>query len=182
MSKGDKITEAEFVFLRSFYPQGKGITLKELMKRTGYSYERANSYLKSLALKKAVTEEKIGKTLVYSFDFKRISSKIAYYLYATKRAEEFSTKKKDIFIGLSELPEKELDFCAIFGSYAKGTEKEGSDIDLLCVSEDKDKVETAITSIKRRYNLSIHPLVIPKKEFYLIKNDNSEFWNDLVNY
>jgi len=180
--KSQEITEQEFIFLRSFFPEGKEITLKELQKRTGYSYERANTYLKKLKSKKAVIEKKIGKTLVYSLDFKKIISKIAYYLYSTNKAREFSSKKAEIFIGFSELPEEELDLYAVFGSYAKGTARKDSDIDLLCVTSNKDKIETAIASIKRRHNLNIQAIIISKTEFAKIKLENPEFWGDLVNY
>lgn len=180
VGKNSGITEAEFVFLRSFYPEGREITLKEIEKRTEYSYERVNSYLKGLAAKKAVMEKKVGRTLVYSLDFKKIYSKIAYYLYATKRANEFTSKKPDVFVGISELPEEDIDLYMIFGSYAKGTEKKDSDVDLLIVSSDKEKIEIAITSIKRRYNLKIHPIIIPKIEFAKIRNENKELWNSLM--
>jgi predicted nucleotidyltransferase len=182
ISKNSEITDAEFVFLRSFYPEGGEIILKELEKRTGYSYERVNFYLKSLTAKKAVIEKKVGRTLVYSLDFKKTYSKIAYYLYATKRANEFSSKKADVFTGISELPEEDIDLYAIFGSYAKGTEKKDSDIDLLCVTDKKGKIETAVSSIKRRYNLHIHSLSIPRTEFAKINKENPEFWKDFVNY
>jgi len=181
-SKNSEITEAEFTFLREFYPEGEEMTLKELQKRTGYSYERVNSYLKSLAVKKAVVEKKVGRTLVYSLDFKKIYSKIAYYLYATRRANKFSSKKADIFVGISELPEEDIDLYAIFGSFAKGIEKKDSDIDLLCVTDKKEKIEAVISSIKRRYNLKLHPIIIPKTEFAKIKDENKELWNSLIKY
>lgn len=177
-----EVNERELSILRSFYPGGKELTLKELKERTRYSYERINSYLKSLTGKKAVVEKKVGRTLVYSLNFKNISSKVAYYLYSSKRADEFSTKEKTVSIALLELPKEELDLCAIFGSYAKGNQRKGSDIDLLCVTSNKEKIETVISSIKRRYNVNIQPVILSKTEFAKIKNENQEFWQDLVNY
>ncbi len=182
IKKHTDINERELSILRSFYPEGKELTLKELKERTGYSYERINSYLKSLTQKKAVAEKNVGRTLVYSLNFKNISSKVAYYLYSSKRADEFSTKEKTIFIALSELPEEELDLYVVFGSYAKGSQRKGSDIDLLCVTSHKEKVETVISSIKRRYNANLQPVILPRTEFAKIKNENPEFWQDLVNY
>ncbi len=182
INKGNEITEAEFVFLRSFYPEGREITLGEIKKRTGYSYERVNSYLKGLATKKAVIEKKVGRTLVYSLDFKKIYSKIAYYLYATKRANEFTSRRPDVFVGISELPEEEIDLYMIFGSHAKETERKDSDVDLLIVSSDKEKIEIALTSIRRRYNLKIHPIIIPKTEFAKIRNENKELWESLTTH
>lgn len=181
-NKYDDITEAEFSFLRGFYPEGRDLTIKTLQNRTGYSYERAHSYLNSLFDKSAVMKKIVGRTLVYSLNFNKMSSKIAYWIYSTKKANEFSNKKADVFIGLSELPEEELDLYVIFGSYAKSTERKESDIDLLCVTSNKEKIETAIASIKRRYGLDIQAVIMPKTEFAKIKRENSEFWNDLVKY
>ena len=121
--KNSEITELEFVFLREFYSEGHDLTIKILQKRTRYSYERAYSYLKSLAEKGAITKKTVGKTIVYSLNFKKMSAKIAYWLYSTKKANEFSSKKEDIFIGISELPEQDLELYSIFGSYAKGNER-----------------------------------------------------------
>jgi len=182
LSKNNEISELEFVFLREFYPEGQELTIKVLQKRTGYSYERAYSYLKSLAEKEAIIKKTVGKTIVYSLNFNNMSAKRAYWFYATKKASDFSNKKVDILTGLSELPEEELEFYAIFGSYAKGTERKESDIDLLCVTSNKEKIETAIASIKRRYGLDIHAVIMPSSEFVKIKNENTAFWNDLVKY
>lgn len=182
MSNRNEISEPEFVFLREFYPEGKDMTIKILQKRTGYSYERAYSYLKSLAEKGAVMKKTVGKTIVYSLNFRKMPAKIAYLLYSTKKANEFSNRKTDIFAGLSELPEEDIEFYAIFGSYAKGTERKESDIDLLCVTSNKERVDNAIASIKRRHNLDIQAITLPLPEFAKIKKENVSFWNDLVAY
>src|SRR3989344_5510254 len=136
MSKYTKsdLEDGEYALLRSFFPKAIEITIKEIMKNSPYSsYERNNSYLKSL------TNKKIGKTLVYSLIPQNWFSKKAFHEYALTKARIFSEKHKTIAHALKGLPEEELDFCGIFGSYGKGTERKESDIDLLCATSNKEK-------------------------------------------
>ena len=178
-----EIEEGEEVVLRSIFPKAKNLTIKEIMKNTHYSsYERNNSYLKSLAKKKIIEEKKVGKTLVYSLIPNNWHSKKAFYSYSLERARIFSEKHKTIALALKELPEEELDFLAIFGSYAKGKERRDSDIDLLCSTFKKEEVEKTISTIKRKFNLNIQAVIIPRTELGKVKEENSEFWQDLVNY
>ncbi len=64
--------------------------------------------------------------------------------------------------------------CAIFGSFAKGTEKPDSDVDLLFVTDNKEAVqkfaEDKLQSFARRYGNVITPYIMPKGEFARKKN------------
>lgn len=178
-----EVSETEYVILRSLYPKAKELEIKEIMKNSPYhSYERNNSYLKSLAKKKILKEEKIGKTLRYSLIPSNWHSQMAFYLYARERARKFLEKHKIIALALKELPEEKIDFLAIFGSYAKGTEKKDSDIDLLCATFNEEEIEKSISAIKRKFNLDIRAIIMPRTELGKIKTENIEFWGDLVNY
>lgn len=178
-----EVSEGEYAVLRGLYPKAKNLTIKEIMKNTQYSsYERNNSHLKSLAKKKIIKEDRIGKTLVYSLIPDNWHSKKAFHSYALERARIFSEKHKTITSALKELPEVEIDFLAIFGSYAKGKEKKDSDIDLLCSTSEKEETERAISTIKRKFNLDIQAVIMPRTELGKIEKENPEFWADLVNY
>ncbi len=176
-----EITEREEVLLRSMFPQGKDLTIKEIMKKTLYtSYERNNTYLRSLAQKKAIEKRKVGKTLVYSLMPRSWASKKAFHAYALEKAKKFSDKHKLISRALGELPQEETEVIIVFGSYAKNTQRKDSDIDVLIVSSEKGKTENILASLKRRYGLHIHAIVISKSEFVNIKKENKELWDSLV--
>lgn len=178
-----KLTGGEEIILRSMFPKGRDMTIKEIREHAPYSsYERNNTYLKSLAQKKAIQEKKIGKTLIYSIISDKWFSKQAFHAYAFKRAQEFSEKNIIIAKAIRELPEELTELILIFGSYAKGTERKESDIDVIIVSSEKEKIELAIASIKRRYGFQLHPIVIQKSEFVKIKSENKELWESLINY
>jgi predicted nucleotidyltransferase len=180
--EAEKLKETEINILQSFFPKGKDITLKEIMKKANYSYEPTYRTLKELTKKRIINVKKFGKTLVYSLDLKRESSKIAFYLYSKNRLNNFKEKHFTILSALSELPEDKVDILALFGSYAKGNERENSDIDLLCVTPEKKELKNTIYSLKRSYNLDFSPILLPKIEFAKIKKENKEFWADLVEY
>ncbi|MEI7718979.1 MAG: nucleotidyltransferase domain-containing protein [archaeon] len=179
--KDSEVKEGEYALLESMFPKAKDLTIKEIMKSAPYSsYERNNSYLKSLAKKKIIEGKKIGKTYVFSLISDNWSSKKAFYSYALERSKTFSGANKIISLALKEIPEEDTELIMIFGSYSKGIPGADSDIDLIIVSENKEKVDVDLTSIRRRYNLKIHPIIIPKTEFIKIKNENKELWASLV--
>ncbi len=174
--------ETELGVLKSFFPEGKEITLKTLLERSGYSYEPVYRTIKSLVDKRIVNARRFGKTLVYDLDFKKREAKIAFFMYANERTIKFCEKHKNISFAFSNSPEEKIDFLAIFGSYAKSTQTDKSDIDVLCVTSNKERVETFIATIKRKYGLDIRAVVIPRTEFSKIKKENEVFWDHLVKY
>ena len=182
MVRKNKLSETEFEVLKSFFPEGKEITLKEIMKRSGYSYEPVYRTVKQLVEKQLILLKKFGKTLVYSLNFNKNFVKIAFFLYANEKKEEFSKKHFLITKSLSDLTEDDLDFLAIFGSYAKGNYTKNSDIDILAVTNKQKNIESEIKSLKYKLGKELVPVVIPKIEFAKIKNENEQFWKDLIKY
>ena len=183
MEKKEKtnLAEGEEIALRSMFPKGKELSIKEIMKHTPYSsYERNNTYLKSLAQKQIIEEKKAGRTLLYSIIPDTLISKKAFHAYAFEQVQSFSERHPIITKALKELFKEGIDIILVFGSYAKGTERKDSDIDILAVSNKKDKVERLLTSIKRKYGLPLHAIIVPMVEFGKIKSENKELWDSLV--
>jgi len=176
------LKETELRILSSFFPEGKEITLKKIMERSGLSYEPVHRVVNNLTQKKLISLKKFGKTLVYSLNFEKEDVKIAFFFYAKEKLKEFSKNHGLIFSGLSKVNGENMDFLAVFGSYAKGTQTKDSDIDVLCASSNKKEDEREIKSLKYETNLNFAPVVIPKLEFKKIKKENEIFWNDLVKF
>lgn len=182
MVENDKLSENELKALSSFFPEGKEITLKIVQERTKLSYEPVHRIIKQLVSKKLLIEKKFGKTLVYSLDFTKEKIRIAFILYVNEKKERFEEKHGNIYRALSKLNEENIDFLAIFGSYAKGNSIKNSDVDVFCVSSNKTKIENEIKSLRYETNLEFAPVVISKTEFAKIKEENKQFWDDLVDY
>ena len=178
-----ELTFLEGVIISSFFPEGGEITIKEIIKRTDYSYERVNTSLKSLTMKKIVNEKLIGKTLVYSLYLNNLYYERGFDHYMIERESEFIKKHKILYNAINEIRNNPLVWGIIlFGSYSKETESKQSDVDLLCISDRKEDVENFIRSLKHKYGFNFSPVVLPLYEFPKIKKDNPELWNDLKMY
>jgi predicted nucleotidyltransferase len=70
--------------------------------------------------------------------------------------------------------ERGITSVAVFGSVAKGLEKESSDIDLLVIAEDKERANTCVsranTETISRFGLAISQLLFSKEEFARKRN------------
>lgn len=176
------LKETELKILSSFFPEGKEITLKRVMERSGLSYEPVHRVVNSLTEKKIISSKKFGKTLVYSLNSEKEEVKTVFFFYAKEKLKGFSKNHRTIFNALSKVNGENIDFLAIFGSYAKGIQTKDSDVDIICVSSNKTEDEKDIKSLKYETNLDFAPVVMPKKEFKKIKKENEVFWNDLVRF
>lgn len=176
------LKETELKILSSFFPEGKEITLKKIMERSNLSYEPIHRTVNILNEKKLISSKKFGKTFVYSLNFEKEDVKIAFFFYAKEKLKDFSKNHKLIFNGLSKINDDNIDFLAVFGSYAKETQTKDSDVDILCISSNKKEDEKEIKSLKYETNLDFAPVVMPKTEFKKIKKENEVFWNDLVKF
>lgn len=61
----------------------------------------------------------------------------------------------------------------LFGSYAKGTEGKGSDIDLLIINKEGKK-EMSLRKYEMLFQIKINPLFITPKEFREMLKDTEE--------
>ncbi len=177
-----KLSENELRILGSFFPEGEEITLKIIQERSKLSYEPVHRLVKQLVHKQLIFIKKFGKTLVYSLDFSKEKTKIAFIFYANEKKEKFAENYGRIYRALSKINEEDTDFLAVFGSYAKSSPTEHSDIDILGISSNKEKLERKLRGLRYETNLEFTPVIIPKREFSKIKKENKQFWKDLVTY
>lgn len=179
-----KLTFLEGVIISSFFPEAKEMTIKEIMERIDYSYERVNSALKSLSKKKILNEEKKGKTLIYSLDLHHLYSKIGFDHYMLEREIEFIKNHPVHYKAIKEIIENHsILMVVLFGSYSKGAENKQSDLDLLCLPiSNKKEAESFISSLKHKYGIKLSCVIIPIFEFQKIKKENPELWVDLKQY
>ena len=178
----NRLSENELNVLSSFFPEGKEITLKIIQERCKLSYEPVHRIVKQLVDKKLIFVKKFGKTLVYSLDFTKEKIKIAFIIYSNERKEKFAEDYGRIYRALSKIDEEDIDFLAVFGSYAKGNPTKKSDVDIICISSNKNKIESKLKGLKYETNFEFAPVVMPKTEFSKIKEENNVFWKDLVDY
>lgn len=178
-----KLSYLNIGVIMAFFPEGKERTIKEIIEKTEYSYERVNFSLKSLTENKIVSERKVGKTLVYSLNLDNLYAGIGFSHYILERVIEFIRKHKTIYNAIKEIEaDPYILGVVLFGSYSKGKETKQSDVDILCLSTKKEETERLVKSLKYKYGVEFAPVILPPHNFSDIKKENPELWNDLKLY
>ena len=179
----NQLLQNEMDILTCFFPKLSSLTSKEIEEKSGYSHERVFTILKNLVKKKYLVEKKIGKTNVFDLIRDRDVMYQVFVSYETARRLKFKEKHPLLYKRLYEFlheisPEGPA---VVFGSYAKGTQTEKSDVDILCVSA-KGDVTNAVRVFRTKYNINIQAVTLDISDFRNIKKENPIFWNDLIEY
>ena len=78
-----------------------------------------------------------------------------------------------------KLKNQNIHFAFIYGSYAEGKEREGSDMDLMIIGDVPiDKFNRRVSSLERKIGRDINYVIYPEKEF--LKKLSSGFIQDII--
>ncbi len=178
------ITQNETAVLLCFFPKLESLSAKEIESKTGFSHDKTFRTLQNLVKKKFLSKKQIGGTNI--FDFEKTNRDLTYLVfvqYMTNRRMAFKAKHSLLYRRLYEFlnevnPEGPA---VVFGSYAKGTQTEKSDVDILIATKNKNARRIAQT-YKTKYRINIQPVAVSPSDFKNIKRDNLTFWNDLIEF
>lgn len=126
------------------------------------------------------------------------NSAVKHYLIISSEEErkEFLAKQQVLRVIYSEL--KTTDTVLLFGSYAKGTYREHSDIDLMIINQ-KGQKSLSFSSYEFLFMKKIHPIFFAKQEFlqmlrekeenvglqalkgHIVLNNPEQFWTYVLN-
>ena len=127
--------------------------LREIARQTGLFEPSVSRFLNSLEKNKILKSEKDGNLKKYSIK-KATRTYFLFEAFDLERLEKLpSIRRTAIKTYLENLPEKPI-FAVLFGSTAKGTYKEDSDIDILLVTNNRisagkaEKETGALTEMK----------------------------------
>ena len=149
---------------------------------SGYSYERVHTALRSLERKGVLGSMRVGNALIYQLSMWRDEALLAFVMRETERTMRFGKKHVNVFNAISRfLGTVECDAAVIFGSYAKGTERATSDVDILFISND-DMLSKKAVKLHFDLDKSVSAVVVPKKDFWEIRRDNAPFLQDLIEF
>jgi len=144
---------------------------RELERELGYSSGNIRRELLKLQAEGMLKTEKQGNALFYFIDK-------TYPLY--KEIKSIISKTSGVEGQLRELIKKEqgVSKAFIYSSYAKGTEKGNSDIDLVIVGELKEKdFLKEIRSIEEKIGREVNYTLYSKKEFEVKSKEKGGFLN-----
>jgi len=164
------ITENKLKILKEIYEE-KEIYLLEISRNLKIHPFSVQKTLKSI--KFLLEEKKRGKTFVLSInkrinDYFEIISLIEYF--------KLETKNRNLIILIKNLQEffsgdKNVLSCILFGSYARESHSEKSDIDILFVVKSKDReISNKCRNLSSLLSKEINPIILNEKEFLIALN------------
>ena len=137
--------------------------------------------LKSILKSKMLGLEKSGKQIYYTIAPSYESWLLAMLLdefYVEKMA--LNSKKLSALVSLVRANASLTEACSriyVFGSYARGTFKKGSDMDMLFVTGDKKTASSFMWEASSALDLEVSGIAVSEKEFAQgIKNKDSIIW------
>ena len=161
----------------------KGFTINEIAKTLDEAYSFVNRTIAKLAEDKVIVIEKVGKALVCSLNLDSDKTIALLHLDEVNKKESFYRENREIKLVLEDFLEKirkDIILAAVFGSYAKGTAAEESDIDVLIVAKKKPETSKILREIHAKYGKEIAPVLMTLKE--LKKQKDKPIIKEIIKY
>src|SRR3989344_4149469 len=160
---------------------GKELTIHQIKNELKRSYHLIYDNATELIEQNILNKKIRGHSTICSLTLKNEKTKALLILNSIDEKEQFLNKKaiKSLFEKLVNNTANKIELLSIvlFGSYAKGVETESSDIDLLIISDKKDKnnlVQREIGALETMYDYKINQIVVTTKMFKDMITSKSE--------
>ncbi len=140
----------------------KDYSIRQITLERKINYKSTYEIIKKLKEEGVVNVKKYGNTSIVKFNFKFNES---VFIVENQRKKDF-LKNKDFRVIYRRIKEIKNPFfiCVVFGSYAKGTAKRGSDLDL-CLITNEEKIKSELNMILDITPFNIHYLDFGCEEF-----------------
>lgn len=148
------------------------LTIHQIKNKLKRSYHLIYDNTTELIKQNIVNKKIRGHSTVCSLNLKNEKTKALLILNSIDEKEQFLNKKaiKSLFEKLVDNITNKIEILSIilFGSYAKGVETKSSDIDLLIISDKKDKnnlIQREISALETMYGYKINQIIVTTKMF-----------------
>lgn len=157
-----------------FTNSSKKYYLRELQRMLGYSAGSIRRELLRFQKDNLFVTQRAGNLLYYSLNTKHpLFNELKNIVSKTIGVEGLLKK--------TLLPIKKIKIAFIYGSFASGTEKFSSDIDLMIIGNpDTSSLYGAINKLEKKLEREINPTIYSIKEYKSKKKDESGFITDLL--
>lgn len=115
----------------------KEFTIRAISKEINVDYKTIHIFVNQLIREETINAKRAGQTVLCSINTKRFNSDI--FRAETIRREEL-LRNKDFYVlhrRIKEMEKYPFFILLLFGSYASRTQRKGSDIDLMLISDNK---------------------------------------------
>lgn len=158
------------------------LTIHQIKNELKRSYHLIYDNTTELINQSILNKKTRGHSTVCSLNLKNERTKGMLILNSIDEKERFLNKKSELKSLFEELVDKithKIEVLAIilFGSYAKGIETKSSDIDLLIISEKKDKnnsLQREISALETMYDYTINQIAVTAAMFKDMIAGNAE--------
>jgi predicted nucleotidyltransferase len=145
-------------------------TINQMAKAIDATYSHVYKNIGKLVEAGVLNRVKKGNTSLCTLNLKNDRTRLMLALVSQETGDGYSKNKKLISKMINELVESlksktDLRMLVLFGSHAKGTERKGSDIDLLIISDKEGVVHREISTLEMKYSKNINPVIITEKMF-----------------
>jgi len=147
----------------------KSFTMHEFSKLIKVPY--ATFYRTIQEMKDLIIIQTVGKAKTISLNIENPSIKPYLAISSDEEKKEFLRKQPIINKIVSELQTK--DTVVLFGSYAKGNQRESSDIDILIIDKNGEKT-ISFSKYELLFRKKINPIFIMKSEFIKMLQEKEE--------
>ena len=159
--------------------RGKVFTIRELARAAGLSHPQASKVLKGLESRGVVRLQPVGRAHQVSLnDESYVLKSVIEPLFAA----ESDTVNSLVSTIRPFFEDERIVSVAIFGSVARGLEREVSDIDLLIVAEDRDlaneRAAAATVATLSVFGHALSPLILDRQTF--AKNGSGELERSIL--
>lgn len=148
---------------------GKVFTMNGLSKLSKIPY--ATFHRTASKMNDLIKMENVGKSKTVELNAK--NPLVSSYLAISSDEEKKEFLKKQPIINKIALELETKDIVILFGSYAKGSEKESSDIDLMIINKDGKK-SIPFSKYELLFNKKINPIFFTENEFAQMIKDDEE--------
>jgi predicted nucleotidyltransferase len=155
----------------------KEMSINQISKIIKFSYEPTYRHVKYLEKKKVLIGRKAGKATMYrinqdSLDARKLLEKVSLektQSFMKKMIPSFKKLIDEVITRVEEELDANILSIVLFGSYAKGTARKESDVDLLFLTsewkESDRKIQAIVHTLEYKYGFSISPLIMVLKDF-----------------
>lgn len=148
---------------------GESFTMRELSKAAKVPYATFHRTIQEM--KDLVKIKTVGKSKTVALNTDNAAIKSYLTISSDEEKKEFLKNQPIISKIASELNAK--DTVVLFGSYAKGTEKGTSDLDILIINKKGDK-SASFLKYELLFKKKINPIFVTKSEFVAMLKDKDE--------
>ena len=155
----------KYLVLKEFIGKNKGIHGSLIAKENSLNQKTVSNILKSLEKENILKFKTEGKNKIYSLNRDEIENKEILKIIEIEKKKDFLKKNMKFKSLFSKLEQISKGILIIFGSYAKGINKIGSDLDILIMGNIQD-----IDKLEESFGIEINVINMKKNKFDLKEN------------